>query len=580
MPASVLVRQKFINYLDYRMFVLVPVVALVGLMAVMPFFYLLWSSFKPISSGNLSDFSFGNFTLQNFEYAYSDPAIFTMLFDSFFFASGSMVVALLIGGTIAFLVERTDTPMRNLSYGLMFIPLILPSLLKAIGWILLISLNIGVINNVWFSLGFEEPLFNAYTIPAMFWVEGLSMSPLTFLMLGAAFRGMDPSLEEAAFTSGAGKFTVFSRVTLRLMAPAIAGISLLQFVRGLEAFEVPLVMGSGEGILVFSTTIFLSVREVSPPDYGTAFVLSLVLIFIAIIGVTLYHRVINKSEQYATVTGKGFRPRIISLGKWRWVAGGFILSFLFASTILPFLVLLWASFMPFYQSPSLEALDLLTFKNYRELFSDSLFYLSVKNTLILSSIVSVGGMLLGTLISWIVIRWKPRGSKILDILAFLPYTVPGIAMGFSFMIFFLAFPNPIYGTIWILILAYLTNFLPIVNRFTHAGLAQIRAELEEAATTSGANLFTVLRRIIMPLILPSLIAGGLYVFLLSARVLSLAAVLWQPDSIILPAYLLDVWADGGVPQVGALSVIMVLAFTGLTIIVRVITQRRTYVSEM
>ncbi len=318
----------------------------------------------------------------------------------------------------------------------------------------------------------------------------------------------------------------------------------------------------------------------SPPDYGTAFVLSLVLIFLAIIGVTLYHRVINKSEQYATVTGKGFRPRIISLGKWRWVAGGFILSFLFASTVLPFLVLLWASFMPYYQSPSLEALELLTLKNYRELFSDRLFYLSLKNSLILSSVVSVGGMLLGTVVSWIVIRWKPRGSKILDILAFLPYTVPGIAMGFSFMIFFLAFPNPIYGTLWILILAYLTNFLPIVTRFTHAGLAQIRAELEEAATTSGADLFTVIRRIIIPLILPSLIAGGLYVFLLSARVLSLAAVLWQPDSIILPAYLLDVWVDGGVPQVGALSVIMVVCFTGLTILVRTLGQRRTYVSEM
>jgi len=153
-------------------------------------------------------------------------------------------------------------------------------------------------------------------------------------------------------------------------------------------------------------------------------------------------------------------------------------------------------------------------------------------------------------------------------------------MGFSFMIFFLAFPNPIYGTLWILILAYLTNFLPIVTRFTHAGLAQIRAELEEAATTSGADLFTVIRRIIIPLILPSLIAGGLYVFLLSARVLSLAAVLWQPDSIILPAYLLDVWVDGGLPQVGALSVIMVLGFTGLTIIARTLAQRRTYLSEM
>lgn len=553
--------------------------AFVGTLALIPLFYLVWSSFKPIALGRLADFSLANFTLENFARAYSDPAVFAMLIDSFFFAGGSMLVAFVFGGSIAFLVERTDTPMRNFVYGFMFVPLIMPSVLKAIGWVLLLSPTNGILNKILQALGFKEPLFDSSSIPAMFWVEGLSMSPLTFLMLGAALRGMDPSLEEAAFTSGASKFTVFRKVTLRLMTPALAGIALLQFIRGLEAFDVPFTMGSARGVQVFSTNIYTSVREISPPDYGTAFVLSLVLVFLAVIGVGIYHRAIARSERYATVTGKGFRPRLIALGRWRWVAGGFILFFLFASTVLPFLVLLWASFLPYYQAPSWDALAHLTLNSYRDLFSRDEFYLSLKNTLILSTVVSVAAMLLATVISWIVIRLKPKGSRLLDMLSFLPYTIPGIAMGFSFMIVFLSFPNPIYGTLWILILAYLTNFLPTATRFTHAGVAQIRAELEEAATTAGAGLLTVMWRIVMPLILPSLVAGGLYIFLLSAKVVSMAAILWQPDSIILPVYLLRLWVDGRLPLVGALSVVMITGLTALTIVARVFAQRRSMIAQ-
>jgi len=198
----------------------------------------------------------------------------------------------------------------------------------------------------------------------------------------------------------------------------------------------------------------------------------------------------------------------------------------------------------------------------------------------LATTVSVGAMFLATLVSWIVIRLKPRGATALDTLAFIPYAVPGIAMGYAFMIFFLSFPNPIYGTLWILVLAYLVNFLPIATRFTHAGISQIRAELEEAATTSGAGLLTVVRRIILPLILPTMLAGGLYIFILSVKVLSMAAILWQPDSIILPVYLMSTWTNNSIPAVGALSVVIIVIITILTVTARMLGQRRSYVQEM
>lgn len=568
------------RFFDYRAALLASVTAFVATLSIVPLFYLLWNSFKPIGLGNLADFSFTNFTFENFVRAYSDPAIITMLLHSFFFAAGSMVMAFLFGGVIAFLVERTDTPMKNLAYGLMFIPLIVPNALNAIGWVLLLSPNNGILNLLWRSLGFKEALFDAYTLSAMFWVEGLSTAPLAFLMFGASLRGMDPSLEEAAFTSGAGRWTAFRTVTVKLMTPALAGIGLLQFIRGIEAFEVPYIMGMGKGLRVFSTAIYVSVRELSPPDYGAAFVLSLVLVVLAVVGIVFYQRIMAQSERYATITGKGFRPRIFSLGKWRYVAGGFIGFYFFASVLLPFLVLLWTSFLPYYQTPSVEAVKRLSLGSYRDLFARDIFYLCVKNTLALAVAVSVVGMLLSLAVSWIVVRWKPKGSSLLDLLAFLPFAVPGIAMGFAFMVAFLTFSNPIYGTLWIIILAYLTSFLPIGTRFTHAAITQIRAELEEAAATCGAGLFGIMRHILIPLILPSLVSGGLYLFLLCVKVVSAAAILWNPDSVILSIYVLQLWGEGRLPVVSALAVVTVVSLTGLFLAARLLVVRKSVVTEI
>lgn len=578
---TILNGERWARLLDPRKLVLICVTAFVGIPAVIPLLLLVWDSFKETSVGNLLDLSLSNFTLQNYARALSNPDVIPMLGDSLLFAFGSMLVALLFGGTIAFLVERTNTPLRNVIYGLMFIPLIMPGILKAIAWILLLNPDAGILNLIWFSFGFSEPLFNAYSIPAMFWVQGLSESPLTFLMLGAALRVMDPSLEEAAYTAGAGKVSTMSRITLRLMMPAIAGVMILQFVRGLEAFEVPLIMGLGSGINVFSTNIYYNIREAFPPDYGLAFVYSLVLIFLCVIGILLYRRVLVRSERYATVSGKGYRPRIIDLGKKRLAAGAFIIFFVVVAVVLPLLVLLWTSLLPYYMAPSMKALSVLTLSNYQVLVSRSDFLLMLKNTLILSVSVSVGGMILATMVSWIVVRLRPKGSGLLDILVFLPIAIPSIAIGVSFMISFLAFPllHPFYNTVWIMVLAYLVRFMPLGTRFTHAGLAQIRVELEEAAASSGAGLFTTLRRVTMPLMLPSLIAGGLYLFLLSLKIMSVAAILYSPKSIILPIYIFTLWANAKLPLVGALAVLMVIVTSIITIVARQISQRHSMVSE-
>jgi len=548
------------------------VVALVGALSLIPPVFLLWSSLKPVSLETVSDWRLDNLTLDNFRDTLADPVALTMLFDSLFFSLGSMLVAFLFGGIMAFLVERTDCPFRNQAYGLMFVPLILPSMLKAIGWVFVLEPNNGILNNITSWLGLGSP-FNAYTVASMFWVQGLSMTPLTFLMLGASLRSMDPSLEEASTVCGAGKLQTAQGITLRLMMPALAGVGLLQFIRGMEAFEVPLIMGLASGVQVFATSIYFSAREVQPPAYGHAFAMSVVLIVIGIIGLLIYQKLMSEAEQYTTITGKGYRPRIIPLGKWRGVAGGFIVFYLFVAMGIPFLVLSWISLLPFYQVPSVKALSLLNLNNYRRILADQAFILSIKNTFVLGVTVSVGCVLLATLISWLTIRRTGRGSKVLDAVAFIPYAIPGIAMGLSFLVVFLAFPNPIYGTLWILILIYLVSFLPIATRFSHAGLKQLHRELEEAATVSGSGFLSVLKRIVIPLIFPSLLAGGLYVFVLSAKVASQAAVLWAPDSLILSIYMLQLWIRGSVPAVAALSVLMILGFVILAVGFRVLGRR-------
>ena len=548
------------------------IIVFVASLSLIPIAFLLWSSFKPVDAITISDWRLDNLTFENFRESLADPSSLSMLFDSLFLAVGSMTVAFFFGGIIAFLVERTDAPFRNQTYGLMFVPLILPSMLKAIGWVFVLEPNNGILNNIteWMALG--KP-FNAYTVTSMFWVQGLSMTPLTFLMLGASLRSMDPSLEEASTVCGAGKLQTVRWITLKLMMPALAGVGLLQFVRGMEAFEVPFIMGLSSGVQVFATNIYIAAREVQPPAYGHAFAMSVVLIIIGVIGLVIYQKLMTDAEQFATITGKGFRPRVIPLGKWRLAAGAFIVFYLFITIGIPFLMLSWVSLLPYYQVPSFRALSSLTMENYLTVLGDPDFVLAIKNTLLLGTIVSVGSILLGTVISWLTVRRKSRGSRILDTVAFIPYAIPGIAMGLSFLVVFLAFPNPIYGTIWILVLIYLVSFLPIATRFSHAGLRQLHKELEEAAMVSGSGFISVMKRIIVPLLLPSLLAGGLYVFVLSTKVASQAAVLWSPDSLILSIYLLKSWMDGSFPLVSALAVIMICGFVALAIGIRVFARR-------
>jgi iron(III) transport system permease protein len=538
--------------------------AVLATLVLMPIGLLILNSFRDATIGDLG-FSLDRLTLGNYVQAYSDPYTYEMLGNTFEFALGSMLVSFVLGGTMAYLVERTDVPFQRYAYGLMLVPLIMPSIIKGMAWIFLLSPRIGVLNQLTDSVGLGRP-FSPYNIWAMSWVEGISLSPLTFLMLGAALKHMDPSLEDAAATTGASPIRILRKITLPLMLPAISGVAIIQFVRGLEGFEVPLLLGLENNFVVFSTSIWLATRQTFPPQYGLAFAYGATIIVLAGIALIFYQRMISRSERYAVVMGKAYRARIIELGRCKPVAVAFMCFYLLVGIALPFLILLWASVQPIYRAPSMAALQNITLKHYAGLFDRQDAIIMLQNTAILVIVSTIIIMLLSLGISWLVFRLRPPGARIIDAISFLPQTMPSVVMGLALMIIFLSFKNPIYGSVWILVIAYSIRFLPLGTRFTHAGVVQIHKELEEAAQVCGGNVWLVFRRVLLPLLVPTLVGGGLFVGILSIKVLSMAALLWTPKSIIFAVHIWQTWEEGNLADVGALSVVLMVVITALTVL--------------
>lgn len=538
----------------------------IGIFVIPPLVLLVLNSFRQVSVGELG-FGLTRLTLGNYIEAYSNPRTFVMLLNSIWFALGSMGTAIVFGGTLAFLSERTDFRFRQWIPVLVLIPLIMPGVVKAIAWIFLLSPRIGLINLPWIAL-FGKPLVSSASMPAMVWVEGISMSPLAFLLTGSIIQRMDPSLEEAADGSGASRWSVLTRVTVPLMTPALAGVVLLLFIRGIEAFEIPMLMGTDAGIFVFSTNIYYSLRLSFPPEYGQGFSYGMTLVVFTVAALFFYQRALRRSERFTVVTGKGYRPRLLSLGKWKYAALALVSFYGFVGILLPFFILVWASLQPFYVTPSVESLLNLTLDNYAQLFSSTDLVEVILNSIILGVASSGAAMFLAVLASWFIYRTNIAQRKLLEILIFFPYAFPGLVIGVAFMILFLSFDNPIYNTIWIIVLAHILNFLPLASRFTHAAVVQVHKELEEAAWASGAGFWRTLRYIWVPLLIPSLLNGGLFLLILSLKIMSIAALLQGPDSKVLSVHLWGLWNRGSPELASALSVVMVVVLGLLTLVLR------------
>jgi iron(III) transport system permease protein len=546
-PGRAGLRARARSLLQARVLVVVAAVVVVGYLAVVPLYYLLWGTF----------FDAEGFTLDAFARAYSAAGIDSMVVNSFVFAFGAAVLSLVTGTVLAYLNVRTDVPFKGLFFAASMIPLIIPGILYTIAWIFLASPEIGLLNAALRPLAGGRNLLDIFSIPGMIWVEGLHLSPLVFLLMVAAFRSMDPSLEESALMSGASRWKVFRTITVPLVRPAIVASVLIMVVRSLESFEVPALLGLQNGTYVFTSRIYFTLRTY-PPDLGGAGALATGLLAIAVLGVFLSNRVGRGTRSYQTVTGKGFRPRPIPLGRLRPVMGGLIVAYFLVTVVLPLAVLAWASVLKFYQAPSRDAFDALTLANYQALLDSRAAVRALRNSLVLGAGSATVVMALMAIVGWLVIRSRVPGRQLVDQVSFLPLVVPGLVLGLSLSFVYLRSPIPVYGTLLILLIAYCTRYLPYGMRYSTTSLHQIAGELEESAHVSGASWWQTFRRVLVPLMFPGLVAGWVYIFVVSFRELSSSILLYSPGNEVLSILIWEQFENGRFTVLSALGVVMVL----------------------
>ena len=536
--------------------IILGVVGVIGYLALIPLGYLLWGTF----------FDESGFTLDFFREAYTAFGLGRLMGNSLAFAFGSTVVAVSIGTVLAYLIVRTDVPFKGVMFTISLVPLIIPGILHTIAWIFLASPRIGIINKVLEPV-FGPGTFDIFTLPGMMWVEGLHLSPLVFLLMFAAFRSMDPSLEESALMSGARLGTVFRRITVPLVRPALFASILVMAVRALESFEGPAIIGIPGGIWVFTSRIW-RVLNVFPREFGQAGAYSMSLLLLCVVGVFLYSRLNRKAKAYQTVTGKGFRPRAMELGRWRRPATALIFLYGFVAVVLPLFVLVYLSTQPFYEVPSLEKISTMTLDNYRAVFDSDQTLRALKNSFMLGIGSATFVMFIMAIGAWLVVRTKIPGRWMVDNLSFFPLVIPGLVLGVALLFVYLRSPIPIYGTIWILVIAYVTRYMPYGMRYASSSMYQISAELEESAQTSGASWWQTFRRVILPLLMPGLLAGWIYILTVSVRELSSSILLYSPGNEVFSIIIWEQWQNGEAAELAAFGVIMITILVALVLIAR------------
>jgi len=413
---------------------------------------------------------------------------------------------------------------------------------------------------------------NVYSLWGMVWVDGLHYSPVAFLLMSAAFRAMDPALEESAVMSGASVLQVAARVTLPLAWPAVFATLLILFVRAIESFEVPALLGLPVGIQVFTSAIYQAVHRY-PSQIGLASAYGVTLLLLTSAGVYFQSRLSSRGAKYATMTGKGFRPRTIDLGGWRYLTTAVFLAYFALIVLLPFAVLLWSSLQKFYAVPSMEALGKLTLDPYRTIIGYPNITRSIWNSLALALGSATIVMLVTSVICWIVVKTRLPGRWLLDNVASLPMVFPGLVLGLAIMILYLYLPLGIYGTLWIMLIAYVTRFMPYGLRYNTTSMLQIHKELEESAAMSGASWGTTFRRIILPLLKPGLVAGWIYIVIVSIRELSSSILLYSPGSEVVSIVIWELWENGQYVELSALGVMLILALFVLVLLAQWLGRR-------
>ena len=533
-------------------YVFVAVAGTLAFLTLYPTSFLFYGSLTDTPIGQV-----GQFTVDNYVQAYGDPETYALLTTSLLFALGSATLSVVIAQVLAWITIRTNAPFRAFFELTAIVPNVIPALLVSMSWVFLLNPSNGMVNVICEALIGSKP-FNIYSLWGLIWVEGLVTAPLAFLIIAAALRGMDPALEESAKTLGSSDVGLTWRITFPLIRPAIFAAWTLNFIRAIESFDTPAIIALPAGIEVFTTKIFREAMDTFPSNQNLAAAYSVGLLTIALIFVYVYRRMTANVERYATVTGKAFRPYAIDLGKWKGVATAFASFLLSLMVFLPLFTLLLISLLPYYHTPTWADLDTLTLKHYYSLVDDDRILPAIWNSLTLA----VGGatlcMLLASLISYITVKTQIAGRGLLEGLAFIPWAFPGTALAIGLLWAYVDFPLPVYNTLWILLIAYVTRFLPYGLRTVTSTIVQIHKELEEASSVCGAGFLTTFRRVVVPLMRPGIVAGWIFLATIFMREFGTSVFLYSPSAEPIGPLLFFLYQDGLYGVVGALGLLVCL----------------------
>ena len=510
------------------------------------------------------------FSYDNYKDLFGDEFVLEVLENTLIFAIVTTIVSLFVGLPIAWITERTTIRPKSLIYAMMTIGLLVPPVFVGMGWTFIAHERIGFINKMFMAaFGLNSGPINIENPAGMGLIEGLTLAPLAFVLSVQVFRTMNPALEEAAQTSGLTFKRTLMRITLPLARPAILAALIYIFVIGLATFDIPAVIGLSSNIYVFSTYVY---SEAFPPDglpeYGIPAALGTAMIFVALLLTVWYVQMLRTSEKYQVVTGKGYKATQINIGKWAPACWSFICIYFFIGLLLPILLVCFMAFLPYITPPSLEALKLFSLVNFEQMNWEYVGR-GIKNTALLMFIVPPVILLAAFCVSWLVVRTKTKARYVLEFGAFLPHTVPKVVMSLGALLLSLYIVNdylPIYGTITLLIVVYVICWIPFGTRALNSSMIQIHKELEEAAYTSGLTMIRAIRKIMLPLLRPTMLSVWIWTGLLVYREMTIAVFLISQDNVTLPAIVWGRWTMGSPNVAAAITVLMMLALLPLMVI--------------
>ncbi len=500
---------------------------------------------------------FGVFRLsvENFTTVLTNPNVGEALANTLIACGGGTVVAVVIGLAFSWIVVRTNTPCKRFLAAASILPLFAPPLVAGVAWVILGSPKTGLINTLfkWVNLDWRVDF---YTLGGLVFVFGIYYAPYVYMFTASALRNMDPSLEEAAEVSGASAFATLFSVTFPLIMPAIISGTLLSFIVMLGIYGIPAVLGAPTNINVLTTYIF-KLTNWSPPLYNTAAAVAIILMVVTGLLVYLQQKVLT-GRSYTTVAGKAFRPRSVDLGPWRWPVLGLAVLYLCIVVVLPLLALIVAAFRKFMfirDAASLVDLRQYSMVHFDSIFDNPLTLRSIYNAVEVGLITALTGGILAFAIGYTIYRTRAPGRRTIDLLSTLPVAIPGLVIGVAYLWAWIGLPGGLYGTIWILALAFIARFMPDTVKALSTSFLQIHRELEEAAWLCGKGMLGTIRTIMLPLASPGVIAAMTLLFVLSIRELGSSLFLYTSNTMVMSVLLLDYYEGGNIGKTAAFSLV-------------------------